>query len=314
MKRIFLIFIVLLISQALPSTLVAMQLPERENILLSGETEYWGVIVGIADYAGFKNDLPVTQRHMRALYETLCSQDNWQEDHLLLLLDEEATKENVLDAFEWLITHSDSDDVVLFSFQGHGSSIDDDTGDELDGKDEGIVAWEGLEGIIIDDQLDEKLDQISCEGMFLIFHSCLSGGLIDTPRCVLKFQSYWSFTPEFTSDIEGDHRVIIMSSMDQGLALAYPSLTRQTAYGLQGDAEDDQPEDPGFGVISAEETARYASAQVKKLFILLFLLYPPGILSFLIASFIAKIRSGYYIRPIPQISDGYLEELPIVYY
>jgi hypothetical protein len=314
MNKIFFILIVLIISQTLPSTLVAEPLQKQEILFTSVETEYWGVIVGIADYAGRKNDLPVTQRHMRFLYDALCSQDNWQEDHLLLLLDEEATKENILDAFEWLRNHSDSNDIVLFSFQGHGSSIDDDTGDELDGKDEGIVAWEGLEGIIIDDQLDEKLDQIRCEGMFLIFHSCLSGGLIDTPNRVLKNPPYQSFTSEFTTDIEGDHRVIIMSSMDQGLALAYPSLTRQTAYGLQGDAEDDQLGDPGYGVISAEETAGYASAQVKKLFLLLFLLYPPGILSFIIASFIAKIQSGYYIRPVPQISDGYPEELCIVEY
>jgi len=262
-----------------------------------GETEYWGVIVGIADYDGRENDLPVSNAHMRLIYDVLVSKNNWDEDHVKLLLNDEAKKQDILDALDWLIANADENDRVLFSYQGHGSSIDDDNGDEADGKDEGIVAWEGIEGIIIDDVLDEKFDNIKAEGMMLIFHSCLSGGLINGSAQIesepcnnyqigfeqinqaatksdldvystdieneLQAQKRYieRFTEEFTTDIEGNGRVILMSSMDQGIALAFPSLTRHVAYGLDGSADENNDDS-----ISAEEASIYAKIALKKCF------------------------------------------------
>jgi len=118
------------------------------------DIEYWAVIVGIANYKGIKNDLPVTEKHMRLIYEVLLSKPNWDASHIMLLLNEGANRNSILDALDWLASNVDSNDIVLFSYQGHGSSIEDNDGDEQDGKDEGIVPWEGLEGIITDDELD----------------------------------------------------------------------------------------------------------------------------------------------------------------
>jgi len=308
-----------------------------------GETEYWGVIVGIADYDGRENDLPVSNAHMRLIYDTLVSKDNWDDDHVKLLLNDEAKQQDILDALDWLIVNADENDIVLFSYQGHGSSIDDDNGDETDGKDEGIVAWEGIEGIIIDDVLDEKFDNINAEGMMLIFHSCLSGGLIDESVQIeskpcnnyrigfeqvnqrttksdlgvysadieseLQAQKRYieRYTEEFTTDIEGDGRVILMSSMDQGLALAFPSLTRHVAYGFDGRADENNDD-----IITAEEASIYAKDSVEKMFLLFFLIFPPGIISFILSEIISKIRNGYWVIPIPQIYDGYIGDLPII--
>ena len=115
------------------------------------------------------------------------------------------------------------------------------------------------------------------------------------------------YTEEFTTDIEGDGRVILMSSMDQGLALAFPSLTRHVAYGLDGRADENNDD-----IITAEEASIYAKDSVEKMFLLFFLLFPPGIISFIISEIISKIQNGYWVLPIPQIYHGYIGDLPIV--
>ena len=270
-------------------------------------TEFWGVIVGIADYQGRKNDLPVTSLHLQMLYDSLLHSLNWKTDHLRFLINEDATYENILCALDWLANQTDDNDVVLFSFQGHGSAVEDIDGDEEDGFDEGIVAWEGLSGLITDDVLDMKFDQIQCQGMFLVIHACLSGGLID----VAGQQHH--FSNEVQQDINDDNRVILLSSRDQGLALAFPSLTRQLSWGLAGRAEDDAPDDQGYGVITAEEAAVYAKTKINRLFLGLLIVFPPAIISIIISEFITKMVRGYWIIPFPLIYDSFPGELPIYF-
>lgn len=82
----------------------------------NSETEYWAVIVGISDYYGVRNDLPVSKRHLTLLYDVLVSKDNWKEDHIKFLLNNNAKRESILNAFDWLISNADADDIVVFSF------------------------------------------------------------------------------------------------------------------------------------------------------------------------------------------------------
>jgi len=271
------------------------------------DVEYWAVIVGISDYDGISNDLPVPDVFMKKIYDVLISDDKYDQSHVRLLLNDEAKRNNILSALDWLSTVSDSNDVVIFSYQGHGSAVEDNNGDESDGMDEGIVSWEGLDGFITDDELDSKFDKISCDGMFLIFHSCLSGGLICSPIITGLFDNrVEDYSKSFQTDIKGNNRVIVMSSMDQGLALAYPSLTNTVANGLKGLADKNFDRS-----ITAEEVSTYAKNHVLLKFLTLFILYPPSIISFIFAGIYAKIMHGYFPLPFPTIYDGYNGELKI---
>ena len=84
---------------------------------------------------------------------------------------------------------------------------------------------------------------------------------------------------EVQQDINDDNRVVLLSSRDQGLALAFPSLTRQLSWGLAGRAEDDAPDDQGYGVITAEEAAVYAKTNINRLCLGLLIVFPPAIIS-----------------------------------
>ena len=92
--------------------------------------------------------------------------------HIKLLINKNATKSAILDALDWLRENTDSDDVILLSYQGHGN---------VSSHEFGIVPWEGMEGFITVDELDKKFDEINARGMCLIFDCCLSCLLYTSP-------------------------------------------------------------------------------------------------------------------------------------
>jgi uncharacterized caspase-like protein len=65
------------------------------------------------------------------------------------------TKSNILLAMRWLVYGCSSGDSLVFHFSGHGTQVDDQDDDELDGKDEAICPLDGdLNGYIRDDEIN----------------------------------------------------------------------------------------------------------------------------------------------------------------
>ena len=93
--------------------------------------------------------------------------DNWDTNHIRVLLKENATREAIIESINWLSENIDENDIALFSFDGHGSYIN--------GK-YGIYPWSG--GDIIIEDLDYYIDQISTSSLILIFDCCFSGTFI----------------------------------------------------------------------------------------------------------------------------------------
>ena len=61
-------------------------------------------------------------------------------DNIRMLLDDRATRSNILDRLNWLIHHENAELVMLYS--GHGSYVADRNGDEVDGVDEVMVCYD----------------------------------------------------------------------------------------------------------------------------------------------------------------------------
>ena len=151
------------------------------------ETEYYAVIAACSRYLKPWDNLPVREEVLKNLYRALINAPNWDEDNIILLINNESTKENITKALEEMAGRVTSNDVFLFSWQGHGNEVPDLDGDEDDGYDEIICPYDcyndfprGLVNYITDDELNEYLSNISAKGMLLTFDSCLSGGLIDS--------------------------------------------------------------------------------------------------------------------------------------
>lgn len=98
-----------------------------------------------------------------------------------LLINQKATKANILRNFQDLVNNLKENDTGIFHFSGHGTSITNDDLASDDGKDEVILSHD-LQ-FIRDDQIFSLLQQVptSCK-MILIFDNCSSATMADIPR------------------------------------------------------------------------------------------------------------------------------------
>lgn len=117
--------------------------------------------------AGCVNDANAMQRIARAQgYSTV------------KLLDEQATAENVLSHVMRAASSLQPGGTFLLTYSGHGAQVDDDSGDEVDGKDE---TWCLYDRMLIDDELWAALQRFPAGAQVVIVSdSCHSGTVYRT--------------------------------------------------------------------------------------------------------------------------------------
>lgn len=93
------------------------------------------------------------------------------------LQDEDATRQNILDAMKALVGRLNRGDVGIVTYSGHGTYVADVDGDEPDGRDEAICPVDVFSGnVITDDELfDVFNDRERGTRVALISDSCHSG-------------------------------------------------------------------------------------------------------------------------------------------
>jgi metacaspase-1 len=104
-------------------------------------------------------------------------------DEIVVLRDEKATKGGILKALRDLVADTSKGDVVFFHFSGHGDSIPDDNGDEVDGKDESLIPFDYVSRKdssknIRDDEIGKILDELKKKepgNVTVSIDSCYSG-------------------------------------------------------------------------------------------------------------------------------------------
>src|SRR5262249_49528537 len=103
-------------------------------------------------------------------------------DDVMVLTNEDATRDGILTAFDRLIAGTPLDAVVLVHYAGHGSQITDREGDEPSGFDSTIVTIDSEHGTgvnrdITDHEIQLKLEVLAEKSshIVLIFDACHSG-------------------------------------------------------------------------------------------------------------------------------------------
>jgi len=155
----------ILISATMPSIFgkrIINNVNQDDPFLLSSgnDEEYYAVIAACSEYENPKNNIPkvlppISEKKLSAFYNSLLESENWKEENIILLLNEDATKQKIIDALQEMAVTVDENDIFLFSWQGHGSEVPDDNGDEIDGTDE-IICPHDIDSntYITDDELD----------------------------------------------------------------------------------------------------------------------------------------------------------------
>lgn len=127
--------------------------------------------VGINDYPGTINDLNGCVNDAEDWAALLSTEFAFTQVNTLL--NENATKENILNELTLLVDGAEDGDVIVFTYSGHGTQYVDEDGDEEDYYDEALYVYDTA---IIDDELREILDKLNPGATaYLIIDSCFSG-------------------------------------------------------------------------------------------------------------------------------------------
>ncbi len=136
------------------------------------------LLVGIDTYQyvsplrGSKTDVEEMRQFIQKVW-------NYQSHQIRTLVDEQATRENILNSIDdWLIKGTHPGDRVFFYYSGHGYYIWDDNGDETDGYDETLCPVETKitsETMIRDDEIEARLRRLEGRKVMVVIDACHSG-------------------------------------------------------------------------------------------------------------------------------------------
>ena len=140
------------------------------------------LLIGIDRYR-YVSPLIGTVNDARAMKDYVSSHLGFSDRDVRLLLDGEATRDNILRAIaEWLIEGTRQGDDVFLFYSGHGFQQRDDNGDETDRLDETLVPVDvtvdgnGVpRGMITDDEIAALLAQLPGRRVQVVIDACHSG-------------------------------------------------------------------------------------------------------------------------------------------
>jgi hypothetical protein len=143
-------------------------------------TRIWGVLVGIDVYE--HPDIPTLYgcvNDVALVRDTLKGFGVPNED-LRVLVNQRATKDNIMERLRSTVDRADPGDVVVFYYSGHGSQVRDRNGDELsDSLDEVLCPYDmdwSRNTFILDDDLDELFAEASRDVVLEAFIDCCFWG------------------------------------------------------------------------------------------------------------------------------------------
>jgi hypothetical protein len=129
------------------------------------------ICVGINNYPGTSNDLQGCVNDANDWF-ALLSGFGFDTS---LMLDSQATRQNVKDALSGLVASAGEGDVIVFTYSGHGTQVIDFNSDEGDVYDEAIYVYDGT---ILDDALRVIINKINPKAtLVVISDSCFSGSV-----------------------------------------------------------------------------------------------------------------------------------------
>jgi hypothetical protein len=190
----------------------------------------WAVAIGIDDYPGTRHDLLAARRDAVTVVDTLLG-FGVPQDHILELLDEEATVAALIGAADWLAAHAGPDDVAIFFYAGHVRKFG--PGTEL------IVAADG--GWIADWYLGDALAPLIARDTWIVIAGCYGGGfdeLLTPGRILTGAAPPWALAYE-NDDFNRSYLVeyVFERGLRQGLA-GVPTVQGAAQWAIDRMAEE----------------------------------------------------------------------------
>jgi hypothetical protein len=227
------IFPVLLVSAAVAMLFMPVQALHKPAHAQSSQPELWAVMVGVTEYQcpfcifdTEWNVYPVGVKHPDDSARDMAAQLSLitSEDHIKLVLNEQATNSGIYYAVKWLAENARANDTALFYFCGHSAP-------------ENLGSYDYLVSAL---QLAEWLDGIKAETVVVILDTCYAGS--------------------FGRELNRNGRVVLMSCQSMESSLEDRDLKQAvfTHYILQAFNDFNVADTNGNYELSAEEIFDYA--------------------------------------------------------
>ena len=136
----------------------------------------WAVVVGIDDYPGADADLRAAVADARDVDSALAAY-GVPASHRLVLLDGQATADNIRGALAWLVGRASPDSTVVFFYSGHVRQVAGDPDRDGEAVDEAIVAADGDN--VYDGQVANLLQGLEARSTWLGIAACFGAGFED---------------------------------------------------------------------------------------------------------------------------------------
>jgi len=136
----------------------------------------WAVVVGIDDYPGTDADLRAAVADARDVDSALAAY-GVPANHRLVLIDKQATADNIRGALAWMAGRTSPDSTAVFFYSGHVRQVAGDPDRDGEAVDEAIVASDGEN--VYDGQVADLLRNMEAKAAWLGIAACYGAGFDD---------------------------------------------------------------------------------------------------------------------------------------
>jgi len=136
----------------------------------------WAVVIGIDDYPGTDADLRAAVADARDVDSALAAY-GVPASHRLVLLDRQATADNIRGALAWMVNRASADSTAVFFYSGHVRQVAGDPDHDGEAIDEAIVAADGDN--VYDGQVADLLRGLEARSAWLGIAACYGAGFDD---------------------------------------------------------------------------------------------------------------------------------------
>lgn len=179
-----------------------------------------GLIIGIADYQGVSSLPAVVRNDAIALSRLLSDRCGYPAGQVRLLLDQEATRENLQKALDDLAHRTTAADTVVLFFSGHGAR-DSDGAAYLLPHDCSLDSLRNT--AVASTEVTRWLNRIEVARLLVLLDCCHSGGIGDPKGSIGGLKQGWS-DDAYAQLAQGRGRALIASSRPDELSWVLPGM------------------------------------------------------------------------------------------
>lgn len=222
---------------------------QKEPAMPDSDIDVWAVVIGASQYKHMQS-LKYTDDDAYQLFAFLKSPSGGAvpDDQIRLLVDEDATRTNILSAMRQTFHRADENDVIFFYFSGHGVQ-----GAFLP------VDYDGFNNALLHDEVRDVIEQSAARHKLVVADACHAGSLFirRTPAHQILERYYEAF------DNSSGGLALLMSSKGEEFSLEDHGLragvfSYYLIRAMKGAADGDYN-----GIVTVQETYRYVRRNVQ---------------------------------------------------